>query len=96
MTKKEAIDLENEVDKIFSEKLGTDCEVSMTLTGTLRISADEGFFNINTDKEVVDWVKWNGDYQILQEYINKTIIAIRENKEKVNLLLASYRMKSEE
>lgn len=92
MTKKEAMELESSIDKLFSEKLETDCEVSMALTGALRISLDEGFFNIKVDTEVVDWVKWNGDYGILQDYINKAILTIRENKEKIDMLMQSYRM----
>lgn len=93
MTQKEAIDLEKEVDKIFSEKLEADCEVSMSLAGALRISVDNGFFNIKCDKQSVDWVKWNGDYEVLKEYINKSILAIRENREKIDMLMKSYTMK---
>lgn len=91
MTKQEAIDLESEIDKLFSEKLETDCEVSMALTGALRISVDYGFFNIKVDTQVVDWVKWSGDYETMQDYINKSVLIIRENKEKIDFLMQSYR-----
>ena len=91
MTKQEAIELESEIDKLFSEKLKTDCEVSMALTGALRISVDGGFFNIKTDTQVVDWVKWNGEYEVLQDYINKAKLVIEENEEKIDLLMQSYR-----
>lgn len=93
MTKQEALDLEKEIDKLFSEKLETDCEVSMALTGALRISVNEGFFNIKLDSQAVDWVKWSGDYETLQDYINKATLAIRENKEKIDMLMQSYVMK---
>lgn len=92
MTKQEAIDLESKVDKLFSEKLETDCEISMALTGALRISSKDGFISIDTKMQVVDWVKWNGFYDDLQDYINKAILTIRENKEKIDLLMQSYRM----
>ncbi len=92
MTKKEAIELESSIDKLFSEKLETECEVSMALTGALRIFLDGGFFNIKADTETVDWVKWNGDYADLWSYIDKAILVIRENKEKIDMLIQSYRM----
>ncbi len=92
MTKKEAMELESSIDKLFSEKLETECEVSMALTGALRVSLDGGFFNIKVDTETVDWVKWNGDYGTLQDYINKSILTIRGNKEKIDMLMQSYRM----
>ena len=41
MTKQEAIELESEMDKLFSETLETDCEISMALTGALRISSKD-------------------------------------------------------
>lgn len=93
MTKQEAIDLENEIGELFSEELETECEVSMALTGALRISVKDGFFNIKVDKKVVDWVKWSGDYEILQDYINKAKIVIEENEEKIGMLMQSYIMK---
>lgn len=90
MTKQEAIELENEVDKLFSEKLETDCEVSMALTGALRISVDYGFINIKVDSQAVDWVKWSGDYEVLKDFINKSILVIRENRNKLDMLIQSY------
>lgn len=93
MTKQEARDLESKIDKLFSESLETDCEVSMALTGALKISMDHGFFNIKADTEYVDWVKWNGDYYTLQEYIWKASIVIRDNKEKIAELMQSYHNK---
>ena len=97
MTKQEALDLEKEVDKLFSEKLETECRVSMALTGTLKLSVDYGFFNIKIeeDTQFVDWVKWSGDYMTLYNYINIAIITIINNKEKINKLLQSYGMRRE-
>lgn len=94
MTKQEARDLELEIDKLFSERLETDCEVSMALTGALKVSVYEGFFNIKVDKNAVDWVKWNGDYGILQDYIRNAILVISENKERIAELMQSYHNKA--
>lgn len=93
MTKQEAVDLEKEIDKLFSKKLETDCEVSMALTGALRISVDYGFFNIKADTKAVDWIKWSGDYETMQDYINKTKLVIEENEEKIAELMQSYHNK---
>lgn len=91
MTKQEAINLETKIDQMFSKKLETNCEVSMALTGALKISVDDGFFNIKIDTKSVDWVKWNGDYETLQDYISKIKLVIEENVEKIDLLMQSYR-----
>lgn len=64
----------------------------MALTGALKISFREGFISIKTKAQIVDWVKWNGSYDDLQDYINKVIIVIRENKEKIDMLMQSYKM----
>lgn len=93
MTKQQAIELEANIDKLFSEKLETDCEVSIALAGALRISLNNGFININSRTKRVAWVKWNGDYDELQNYINKIIIVITGNEEKIEMLINSYKMK---
>lgn len=93
MTKQQAIELEESIDNLFSEKLETNCEVSMALAGALRVSLNNGFININSRTKRVAWVKWNGDYGELQDYINKIIITITENEEKIEMLINSYVMK---
>lgn len=93
MTRQQAIELEANIDKLFSEELETDCEVSMALAGTLRVSLNNGFVNINSRTKRVAWVKWNGGYDELQDYINKIIIVIVENEEKIEMLINSYKMK---
>lgn len=90
MTKQEAKDLESKIDKLFSERLETDCEISMALTGALRISVNEGFFNIKVNTKTVDWVKWNGDYGLLQEYIRSATLVISENRFEIEELMQSY------
>lgn len=90
MTKQEAIHLEREIDLLFSKELKTDVKVSMALTGALKISVDEGFFNVKVDTQVIDWVNWTGFYFHLQNYINKATLVIRQNKEKIDLLMQSY------
>lgn len=96
MTKQEARQLELEVDRLFSDALETECTVSMTLTRALRVQIGENFINVRTDKEIVDWIHWIGDYSDLKCYINKIFLVIRDNREKIDLLLKSYEIKLED
>lgn len=90
MTKEEALALEAELDKIFTDAIGRECEVSMALTGALRIATSDGFINVKCDTEVVDWVKWDGYYDCLNDFITKSILTIRNTKDKIDRLLKSY------
>lgn len=90
MTKEQALSLEKEIDKTFTDAIGEECQGSMALTGALRITTSDGFINIDCDTEVIDWVKWNGYYDCLDDFIKKSILTIRNIRDKVDRLLKSY------
>lgn len=98
MTKQEAKQLELEVDKLFSDALNEKCTVSMALTRALKVQIGENFINIKVKPEgdYVDWVHWDWYYSDLKDYINKIFFVIRDNREKIELLLKSYEMKLED
>lgn len=52
--------------------------------------------NIKVEYESVDYVHWIGDYLDLQWCINKIFLVVRDNREKIELLLKSYEMKLED
>ena len=52
MTKKEALELETNCDKLLSESTGYDCSVSQALGGNLRIQFGES--NISVSKYDLD------------------------------------------
>lgn len=91
MTKQEAKTLELACDNIFSDALGTDCEVSMTLAGYLKISFDGNYVNIShRDLKTPVYIKFIGYCEDLQEAIEKIQNAIENNRERIELLLKSY------
>lgn len=94
MTKQEAVQIEKECDKMFSDALGTDCNVSMTLAGNFSVSFKSHFVNINKyDLFTVDWIKYIGDYDDLLTYIERIQRTISKNRAKIELLMQSYGMK---
>lgn len=92
MTKQQAIDLEKECDKIFSDAIGWECTVAVSLNGRLQIYFNDnliGFCGDDFDKP--SYIKFYGGYDMLQEYITKLQHAIRQNKDKIKLLMQSYK-----
>lgn len=92
MTKQQAIDLEKECDKIFSDAIGLECTVAVSLNGRLQIYFNDnliGFCGNDFDKP--SYIKFYGGYDMLQEYITKLQHAIRQNKDKIKLLMQSYK-----
>lgn len=90
MTKQEALELERSCDEKMSSYLNEDCEMSLALTGKLKISFDNGFFTLNTKKYSVCYVKYMGDYADLLEKIDQAITCIKENREEFDKLIWSY------
>ena len=94
MTKQEAIQIEEECDKLFSDALETDCNVSMVLTGDLRVSFKDSYVNIyHRDLFTVNWIKYSGDYDDLLTCIERIQRTISKNRAKIELLMQSYGIK---
>ena len=92
MTKQQAIDLEKECDKIFSDAIGWECAVSMAINGRLQVHFNDNYINFGGDDfETPLYLKFHGGYDELQDYIIKIRFAIRQNKDKIKLLMQSYR-----
>ena len=91
MTKKEALELETNCDKLLSESTGYDCSVSQALVGNLRVQFGENNISINKyDLDTPEWVHYIGDYYSLQSFIDSVRVVIRNNKEVFKKLMWSY------
>lgn len=91
MTKKEALELEEKCDNLFSEVTGYTCIVSQALGGNLRIQFGENNITINKyDLDTPEWVHYIGDYSELQSFIISVRVTIRKNKKLFENLMWSY------
>jgi len=90
MTRKEAMELEEKVDKLFTEALDEDCAFSLSLSNKIRISFDGNVICLNRNNSSVDWVNFQGFYSDLQHYINEAIECVERNKDIIDQLLWSY------
>lgn len=95
MTKQEAIELENKCDKLMSEYLDNDCNVSMALSGRFKISFGENYITLGKNNKSASYVKFHGYYSDLEEHIDSVIKCIDENKDVFDRLIWSYEHLSE-
>ena len=90
MTKKEAIELENKCDKLMSEYLEKECNVSLALTGKLKIEFNGNYITLNKKLEEPDYINYNGYYEDLIDDIDKAFGCIGDNNGIFNKLIWSY------
>ena len=96
MTKQEAHRLEKLCDDLMTYYLKTECEVSMALTGRLKISFDNSYINVNRGDDVsIHYINYHGLYNDLQEYIDKILSCVTNNKEIFDNLVWSYEHRGE-
>lgn len=95
MTKLEAEALEALVDSKFTEVVGENCFVSLTLTNKLRIGFGEDSICLNRDGSGVSWIEFTGFYSDLQDVVQKSLACMNENKEAIDKLIWSYDHRSE-
>lgn len=90
MTTKEAREIENICDALTSHYLKEECTVSWALSSRLKIEFDGNYININKDMKTVDYICYTGDYNDLQEHIEKIVTCIAENQTVFGKLFWSY------
>ena len=90
MTRKEAVSLEKEVDKKFSKALGEDCKCSLNLAGKFRISFNNNLICMRPDNGYIAWIKYEGSYATLSEYLNKIEECRIDNRDLIDKLVWSY------
>ena len=90
MTKTEAIELENKCDKLMSEYLKENCNVSLALTGKLKIEFDGNYITLNTKLRETDYVRYTGFYDDLQVIIHKAFDCFDDYEDMFNKLIWSY------
>ena len=95
MTKQEACKLETTCDALMSHYLKTECEVSLALSGKLKISFDDGFITVKAKEGLVDYVSYAGSYSNLLEYIEKIFLCLIEHDDTFEKLIWSYEHRRE-
>lgn len=93
MTRNEAIDIQNKCDKLISDTIDSKCEVSMALTGKLKVSYDSNFitFAIKDDGIGVDYISYTGWYEDLMVDVDRIRDCLTDNFYMFNQLMWSYR-----
>ena len=95
MTKQEACELEKLCDKLMTEYLEAECEVSLALSGRLKITFDNGYITVNRSSCTVDYIRYTGYYSDLQEYIDNIFLCLIHHADTFNKLVWSYEHRRE-
>lgn len=90
MTKQEALELENKCDTLMSKYLHINCIVSLSLIGRFKICFEDNYIILEKDNKTVSYIKFQGEYYELEEYISSIIRCIEDNKELFDKLIWSY------
>ena len=91
MTKKEAMELEIKCDKLMSEYLYIDCTVGLAIAGRFKVNIEDNYIILEKDNKTVSYIKFQGEYYELEEYIGSIIRCIEDNKELFEKLIWSYK-----
>ena len=94
MTESEAIELQTKIEKELSTRLGEGCEVSLSLSGGLKVSLIESdgyiIFDHQYPLEEVSYVRWNWYFDALLEAIEVIKDYFKERGEEIYQLIWSY------
>jgi len=94
MTNNEAVELENTCDELMTKAISEECNVSMAMTGRLKVNFGDNYFSLNSDYANASYVKFHGDYFGLLNVIEMACCCISENKELFDKLIWSYENRS--
>ena len=90
MTKKEALALEALCEKHLGKVLNEKDEMSMTLSGKLKVTFGENFVTFTDSFSEVIYISFYGFALDLKEAIDKIVKCMHENREDFESLLWSY------
>ena len=90
MTKQEALEIENKCDELMSKYIKEPCNMSMALSGRLKVSFGENYITLDKEYEGADYIKYYGFYEDLGCIIESVGVCIKENKELFERLIWSY------
>lgn len=90
-THKEAIELQTKLENIVKDVLKEDkIEFSMALTGRLKVSIDSNYICFNRDFNTVDYIRYTGDYNELNEQIEQLLEVFAIYQSDFDSLIDSY------
>ena len=90
MTKQEAKDLEMQIENLLTENFEAESTIALTFSGYFRIAFDENYICVKPDGLKIGYVKFTGFKEDLEDFCNKALLIIRQNKELFDQLLWSY------
>jgi len=90
MKRSEALALENKMQDLLREATKENIEISLALTGRIRIQWDETTITFNKGDLSVNWVSYTGYYGTLVEAIESAQRVFSENRKDFDLLVWSY------
>lgn len=89
-TKEQAVELESKIETGLSEILGEEIQISMALTGRIKLCVDDGFMCLNRHDYSIDYFKYMGSYDYFVELYKNIKLFLAESKSDIDLLIYSY------
>ena len=93
----EALELQKEIDSKLTKAVrkvtqsATDeAQISMALTGRIKVEYRDGYFNFNREDLSVSYFKFQGDYDDFIDLRNGISKVLATNRADINLLMNSY------
>ena len=91
MTQKEAYDLQLLCESYLSKKLGEDVQLSLALSGKIKVSIEAGdSFTLTKDMKEIEYIDYTGWIDSLKDICNIIIKCVNDNRERFEQLLWSY------